>query len=88
VRCQISWPQLLLQLLLRLLLPTGVELDPTCPALGATILDATRVGVDSNQIFSLPSYMLDAFGSLITSGPGSDWVLALQLPNALGECSD
>jgi hypothetical protein len=36
-------------------------------------------------IFSLPIYMLDAFGSLITRGPGSDWVLALQLPNALGE---
>jgi hypothetical protein len=65
--------------------PAGVELDPTCPALGATVLDASHVGVDSNQVFSLPIYMLDAFGSLITRGPGSDWVLALQLPNTLGE---
>jgi hypothetical protein len=64
--------------------PAGVELDPTCPALGASVLDASTVGVDSNQVFSLPAYMLDAFGSLITRGPGSDWVLSLQLPDVLG----
>lgn len=65
----------------------GVALDPWCPALGATILDAALAAVDSNQVFSLPVHSLDLFGSQVTRGPGSDWSVALHSPQLVNSSS-
>jgi hypothetical protein len=58
----------------------GVTLDPVCPALGATVLEAGLVSVDRFQVFALPVHSLDQFGSQVSQGPGSDWTVALQQP--------
>jgi hypothetical protein len=55
-------------------------LDPVCPALGATVLEAGLVSVDRFQVFALPVHSLDQFGSQVFQGPGSDWTVALQQP--------
>jgi hypothetical protein len=33
-----------------------------------------RAAVDAYKVFSLPVNVLDAFGSLVSSGPGSSWI--------------
>jgi hypothetical protein len=55
----------------------GVQFDPVCPPLGATILQQQAAAVDAYQVFSLPVSVLDAFGSLVSSGPGSSWLARL-----------
>lgn len=62
---------------------TGVTLDPVCPALGATVLEAALVSVDRFQVFGLPVHSLDQFNSRVTRGPGSDWTVALQQPQLM-----
>ncbi|WIA13549.1 hypothetical protein OEZ85_007118 [Tetradesmus obliquus] len=61
----------------------GVTLDPVCPALGATVLEAALVSVDRFQVFGLPVHSLDQFNSRVTRGPGSDWTVALQQPQLM-----
>jgi hypothetical protein len=58
-------------------LPAGIQFDPVCPPLGATILQQQAAAVDAYQVFSLPVNVLDAFGSLVSSGPGSSWLARL-----------
>ena len=48
-----------------------------CPLLDTTVTASQQAEVDSYQSFSLPIYLLDAFGSLVTKGPGSDWDIRL-----------
>jgi hypothetical protein len=55
----------------------GTGLQQMCPPLGATVLGPLHVAVDSNQIFTLPLHLLDAFGSQVSKGQGSDWLVAL-----------
>jgi hypothetical protein len=61
-----------------LLLPAaGDTLQPFCPALGASIMGRHMMSIGSNQNFSTPISVLDAFGSKARSGPGSNWIVAL-----------
>lgn len=55
----------------------GSTLQPSCPTLGATILGRHTMAVSSNQKFSIPISILDAFGSTASSGSGSNWIVAL-----------
>ncbi|KAF6262549.1 hypothetical protein COO60DRAFT_1624944, partial [Scenedesmus sp. NREL 46B-D3] len=56
---------------------TSEALQPFCPALGATIVGQHIMSIGSNQNFSVPISVLDAFGSKARSGPGSNWIVAL-----------
>jgi hypothetical protein len=55
----------------------GDTLQPFCPALGAAIMGQHIMSIGSNQNFSIPINVLDAFGSKARSGPGSNWIVAL-----------
>jgi hypothetical protein len=63
--------------LLLLLRHAGDTLQPFCPALGASIMGPHIMSIGSNQNFSIPISVLDAFGSKARSGPGSNWIVAL-----------
>jgi hypothetical protein len=41
------------------------------------VLQQQRAAVDAYQVFSLPVNVLDAFESLVSSGPGSSWTARL-----------
>jgi hypothetical protein len=55
----------------------GDTLQPFCPALGAAIMGRHTMSIGSNQNFSIPINVLDAFGSKARRGPGSNWIVAL-----------
>jgi hypothetical protein len=55
----------------------GDTLQPFCPALGAAIMGQHTMSIGSNQNFSIPINVLDAFGSKARRGPGSNWIVAL-----------
>lgn len=55
-----------------------MSLPPVCPTLGASILGPKLAAVDSGQAFTLPVAIRDDFQSLVSSGPGSDWLVSLQ----------